>query len=164
MDVERYVSGERLERRVAELAEIGGLPNGGMHRLPFTKEDGVARELFRRWLTDLGLRVWVDGGGNVIGRREGTDPDAPAVMSGSHLDTQPSGGRFDGIAGVLCALEAVEAMAEAGFRHRHPIEVVDWAAEEAAGRFDTGKPGSSAMLGQLTDKELAVRCRITGET
>jgi hydantoinase/carbamoylase family amidase len=162
--VEQYVSGARIEERIARLAEIGGLANGGMSRLPFTQEDGAARELFARWLGDLGLSVRVDGGGNVIGRREGTDPDAPVVMSGSHLDTQARGGRFDGIAGVIAALEAVEAMREAGVVHRHPVEVVDWACEEAASRFDLSMPGSRAMVGALRPEELEARCRLTGVT
>lgn len=163
-DVTRYVSGARLAERIARLAEIGGLPNGGMQRLPFTPEDRAARDLLARWLSDLGLSVRVDGGGNVIGRREGADPTAPIVMGGSHLDTQPTGGRFDGIVGVVAAVEAVEAMREAGFVHRHPIEIVDWAAEEATGRFDLSIPGSRAMVGELKPEELDVRCRLTGAT
>lgn len=161
--VERYVSGARIAERVARLAEIGGLPDGGMNRLPFTPEDRAARDLFARWLSDLGLPVRVDGAGNVIGRREGSDRRAPVVVAGSHLDTQPMGGRFDGIAGVLTALEAAEAMAAAGFVHRHPIEIIDFAAEESMGRFDVSMPGSRAMVGALKPEDLALRCRLTGE-
>lgn len=163
-NVERYVSGERMAERIARLAEIGGLPNGGMNRLPFTPEYRQARELFARWLSDLGLAVRMDGAGNIIGRREGRDPTAPVVMSGSHLDTQPTGGRFDGIAGVVAALEAAEAMREAGFVHRHPIEIVEWTAEESSCRFDLSMPGSRGMIGALSDKDLDVRCRLTGIT
>lgn len=162
--VERYVSGARIAERVARLAAIGGLPNGGMNRLPYTPEDRAARDLFARWLSDLGLRVHEDGAGNVIGRRDGSDPQAPAVMAGSHLDTQPSGGRFDGIAGVLAALEAAEAIVAAGLVHRHPIEIVDFAAEESVCRFDLSMPGSRAIIGALRPEDLELRCRLTGVT
>ena len=159
--VERFVSGERIAERIGHLAEIGGLPNGGMNRLPYSAEDREARDLFATWLNRLGLSVRVDGAGNVIGRREGTDAKFPIVMSGSHLDTQPSGGRFDGIAGVVAAIEVAEAMQTAHFVHRHPLEIVDFAAEESIVRFDLPRIGSSAMIGALSRRDLEARCRLT---
>lgn len=162
--LEDLVSGERIAERIARMAEIGSLPNGAMNRLPYTPEDRKARELFMTWLDDLGLNARIDGAGNAIGRLEGTDPMAPIVMSGSHLDTLPSTGQYDGIAGVVAALEVAHAMREAEFTHRHPIEIVDFAAEEVGVRFDLPMVGSAAMIGALEPDALEARCRLTGLT
>ena len=163
-EVERRISPQRIAQRISQLAGIGGLPGGGVNRLPFTVEDGEARALFTEWLRDADLAAWVDGAGNIIGRAEGTNPQAPAVMIGSHLDSQPSSGRFDGVAGVVAALEVVEAMCEAAYRHRHAIEVVDFSGEEAGTRFDVSMIGSRAMVGGVAPQELEMRCRLTGMT
>lgn len=163
--LEEYVSGARIAERLARLAEIGALPdNGGMYRLSYTPEDLAARDLFAGWLREAGLTTRLDEAGNLVGRREGTEPAAPVVMTGSHLDTQPHGGRFDGVVGCLCALEVMEAFRAGGFAHRHPVEVVVWGGEESSGRFDLGLIGSRAMAGALTEEHLQKRCRHTGVT
>jgi hydantoinase/carbamoylase family amidase len=161
---EHFISGERIAERIQHLAGIGGLQNGGMNRLPYSAEDRTARDLFATWLRNLGMGVRMDGVGNVIGRREGTEKNSPVVMSGSHLDTQPTGGRFDGIAGVVAAVEVIEAIQASHFVHRHPLEILDFAAEESIVRFDLPRIGSSAMIGVLGPRDLETRCRLTGAT
>lgn len=101
------VSEQRLDRSIAALAEIGAQPDDGVERLSFSPEDRRARELFGSWLKELGAEVRLDGAGNLTGRFAGTDPDLATVMAGSHLDTQPGAGRFDGVVGVVGALEAM---------------------------------------------------------
>jgi hydantoinase/carbamoylase family amidase len=160
--IEQRISPERMAARLDRLAEIGGLPGGGMNRLSYSPEDRAARELLAEWLSGLGLRVWVDGAGNLIGEMEGADPMLPVVMAGSHLDTQPEGGRYDGIAGVVAALESVEAMREAGFAPRHSIQLVSWAAEEVSGSYDLSMIGSRAMIGAVKPEDLEARNRLTG--
>ena len=159
---EEFVSGQRMAQRLDRLAQIGGLPNGGMNRLAYTPEDRAARELLAGWMSDLGLRVWMDGAGNLIGEMEGSDPSAPVVMVGSHLDTQPEGGRFDGIAGVVAALESLESMREAGLSPTNTIELVSWAAEEISGSYDLSMIGSRAMVGSVRPEDLDARNRVTG--
>ncbi|HET6507975.1 MAG TPA: M20 family metallo-hydrolase [Baekduia sp.] len=161
---ELVISEERLAERLARLAEIGLRDDGALQRLPYSPEDRAAQDLLTTWLEAAGLTVWVDPAGNVFGRLEGTDPEAPAVLTGSHLDTQPGGGRFDGVAGVLASLEALEAMREAGLRPRAAIELVSWAGEEGGGCFDVGVIGSRAMVGALTEQHLDLRCRHRGRT
>jgi N-carbamoyl-L-amino-acid hydrolase len=126
---------------------------------PFTRRSFSPRFLEgRAWLhrrfEDAGLTVRLDSGGNLIGRRDDGDTGAPVIMLGSHSDTVPAGGRFDGPAGVLAALEVVRAMNDAGYRPRHPIEVVDFLAEEPS-EYGLSCVGSRAMAGVLEDKMLA---------
>lgn len=155
---------DRIHERIERLAQIGGLPGGGMNRIPYCPEDRVARDLVSSWMADLGLRVHTDAAGNVLGVWPGADPSLPSIMVGSHLDTQPGGGRFDGMAGVVAALEAVQVLQSAGLRFRRTIEVVAWAGEEASGRFDVALIGSRAMVGELRPEHLQERCRLTGRT
>lgn len=164
MTVEIQVDEARIEKRLAALAEIGGLPGGGMNRISYSPEDMEARFRFAEWLRERDLEVTIDAAGNVSGVWKGVDPEKPHILVGSHLDTQPGGGRFDGIAGVLAALEAVEGLQEAGARHERSIEIVAWAGEEASGRFDLALIGSRAMVGRLHPTDLDTKCRITGET
>jgi allantoate deiminase len=161
-EIDRHISPERMAARLDRLAEIGGLPGGGMNRLSYSPEDREARELLAEWLSDLGMGVWLDGAGNLIGEMEGADPDLPVVMTGSHLDTQPEGGRFDGIAGVVASLEALEAMRAVGFVPRHSIQLVSWAAEEISGTYDLSMVGSRAMIGAVRPEDLEARNRLTG--
>ncbi len=150
-----HVDEDRLWRRHMELAKIGATPKGGVNRAALTALDIEARALFAEWGERLGLPSSIDPMGNMFIRRNGGDSDAAPVMSGSHLDTQPSGGRFDGIYGVLAALEALQAIDSAGIETRHPIEAAVWTNEEGV-RFQPGCMGSLGFtrpdrLDQLLD-------------
>jgi allantoate deiminase len=133
-----------------------------MHRLPFSREDREARTLYESWVKDLGVPFRTDGAGNLVARMEGRDPTASAVMTGSHLDTQPWGGRYDGIVGAVGSLEVLEALTAARFVPERTIELVVWAGEEGSGRFDVGLIGSRAMIGLLGEEHLAAPCHFTG--
>ncbi len=123
-------------------------PEGGSCRLALTAEDTEARALFLRWCQPLGLRHEQDAIGNMFLRRSGTDAAAPAVAFGSHLDTVPTGGRFDGIAGVLAGLEVLRALHDAGVTTRAPLELVNWTNEEGS-RFRPAMMGSRVAAGQF---------------
>ncbi len=139
---------DRLARDLAILAEIGRDPEGGMTRLALTESDARAREHVRKEMLAVGLTVTHDEVGNLFGRRAGRQADAPSVMSGSHLDTVPRGGRFDGPLGVVGALEAVRAIHEAGVVTARPIEVAIFVGEEGS-RFSRGTIGSAALSGDV---------------
>ncbi len=149
---ELRVNGDRLWGRLEEMARIGATPAGGVHRLALSDEDRRARDLFRAWAESLGLAVSVDGIGNMFARRDGTGgagaEGRPPLVLGSHLDSQPTGGRFDGPLGVLAALEVVETLEEHGVRTARPIEVVNWTNEEGA-RFPPAMMGSGAFSGRF---------------
>ena len=134
----------RLWDRHMAMAKIGATAKGGCNRAALTDLDIEARALFAGWARELGFGCSIDSAGNLFARREGRDPDAPPVVSGSHLDTQPSGGRFDGIFGVLAALEALEAIETAGIDTVHPLEAAVWTNEEGV-RFQPGCLGSLAF-------------------
>jgi beta-ureidopropionase / N-carbamoyl-L-amino-acid hydrolase len=147
------VSGERLWADLMAMAEVGATPDGGSSRLALTDDDRAGRELFAGWAREAGLELRADRAGNQFGRRAGSDPGRPAVMAGSHLDTQPNGGRFDGVFGVLAALEAVRALNDAGIETAAPIDVVNWANEEG-GRFPQFCTGSAVYAGAATLEEV----------
>jgi N-carbamoyl-L-amino-acid hydrolase len=132
--------------RLMEMAKIGAIPGDGVNRACLTDLDRQARRLLISWARAAGLSVSVDALGNLFLRHEGTERGLPPVLTGSHMDTQPNGGRFDGIWGVLAGLEAVQALREAGVTTRRPIEVVAWTNEEG-GRFAPGCMGSMAYAG-----------------
>ncbi len=136
------VNGERLWGALMELAEIGKTPGGGVGRLALTDDDKQARDVFCAWAKEAGLQIRVDQMGNIFSRRPGTDPDAKPVMTGSHLDTQPLGGRFDGVYGVMAGLEVQRALNDAGVKTRAPLDTAVWTDEEGA-RFETGMLGSA---------------------
>jgi len=140
------VDEERLWQRHMEMAKIGAIPGNGVNRAAFSKEDIAARRQLIGWARARGLTVSVDGIGNLFLRREGLEREAAPVMTGSHMDSQPRGGRFDGIFGVLAGLEALEAIDAAGVRTRRPIELVAWSNEEG-GRFAPCTMGSAAFTG-----------------
>jgi N-carbamoyl-L-amino-acid hydrolase len=139
-----HVDEGRLWQRHLEMANIGATPLGGVHRLPFSKEDAESRRLFLSWASARGFAAEMDDFGNIFVRRDGTERNLAPVVSGSHSDTQPNGGRFDGIYGVLAAFEALEAIDDAGIATRRPIEAVIWTAEEADAQFGVGCLGSQA--------------------
>ena len=132
--------------RLMEMARIGAIPNHGVNRACLTEDDRTARRLLIDWAERIGASVSVDAAANLWLRVEGTDPGTAPVLTGSHMDTQPQGGRFDGIYGVIAGLEAINALHDAGVRTRHPIEVVAWTNEEG-GRFAPGCMGSMAWSG-----------------
>ncbi len=150
------VDGPRLLGRIRELATIGPITgsNGepGSARLALTDEDRLGRDLVASWMRDLGLDVRVDAIGNVIGRREGSDPDAAAVMTGSHIDTVRTGGLYDGNLGVLAGLEVIETLATANIVTRRPIEVGYFTNEEGA-RFNPDMMGSLVYVGGMSAEE-----------
>jgi N-carbamoyl-L-amino-acid hydrolase len=138
---------QRLWDAHMEMAVFGATPKGGMGRLALTDDDKKARDLFVQWSKEAGCEVRVDAVGNIFARRLGTCPTAAPVMTGSHLDTQPLGGRFDGILGVLSGLEVVRTFNDTGIQHERPIDVVCWTDEEGS-RFGAGCVGSNAFIGR----------------
>ncbi|OIJ16838.1 allantoate amidohydrolase [Anaerobacillus alkalilacustris] len=146
------INGKRLAERLAKLAGIGLTPNNGSSRMGFSEEERKAKKLVKEWMKEAGLEVREDGAGNVFGRLEGKENDSPVVMSGSHLDTVPNGGHFDGTLGVLLALEVVAAWKEKGYQPTKPYEVVIFTDEEGS-RFNGGLSGSGAMVGEVIREE-----------
>lgn len=144
---------ERLQRRIEELAEIGKIGETGVCRLALSAEDRAGVELVRGWMKEAGLQTRIDHFGNLIGRLAGHDLDAPILMIGSHIDSQPYGGRFDGTIGVLGGLEVLQTMKEQGIVPDQPIEVVAFCDEEGC-RFQKGLFGSRGILGKLEPGEL----------
>lgn len=155
--VSRHVSQQRLQARLDTLARFGATAKGGVDRQALSREDALAQAQMVRWGHELGLKASRDPAGNLFLRFEGLDDGLPPVLSGSHLDSQPTGGRFDGVFGVVAALEAVQAMVEAGHRPVRAIEVVAWMNEEGS-RFAPGMMGSAAFSGaRELDEFLPVR-------
>lgn len=154
---------DRFEKTFHEYAQIGRTDADGLHRLTLTEPDREVRDLFVDHLESLGLAIRVDEVGNIFGRREGTDPDAAPVLIGSHLDSQPSGGRFDGQLGVLSALETLRAIEDAGLEHRRPIEIVNWTNEEGS-RYKPALMGSGTFIGEFDVTETLSRTDADGVT
>ncbi|MBI3991983.1 MAG: Zn-dependent hydrolase, partial [Candidatus Lambdaproteobacteria bacterium] len=146
---EAKVNGERLWRSLMEMARIGATPAGGNCRLALSDEDRAGREAFLAWAREAGCAVTIDRMGNLFVRREGDDPAAAPVVAGSHLDTQPTGGRFDGVYGVLAGLEVLRALDDGGIRTRRPVEVVVWTNEEGS-RFQPAMIGSGVFSGAFS--------------
>ncbi|QFR34146.1 Zn-dependent hydrolase [Ancylobacter sp. TS-1] len=150
------IDGSRLWDSLMEMAQIGPGLRGGNNRQALTDADREGRLLFRRWCEEAGLTLGVDAMGTMFARRAGTDPDAAPVMIGSHLDTQPTGGKFDGVLGVLGALEVVRTLNDLGIRTRHPVEVVNWTNEEGS-RFAPAMVASAVFAGVLGLEEAYAR-------
>jgi N-carbamoyl-L-amino-acid hydrolase len=142
------VNGDRLWSRLMQMAEIGATPHGGCNRQALTDADMAGRKLLSRWAQAAGCRVRVDAVGNVFIRRPGGDDTLPVVMTGSHLDTQPTGGKFDGVYGVLAGLEVIESLNDHGTATAHPIELCVWCNEEGS-RFPMAMMGSAVWSGRL---------------
>ena len=123
------IDGDRLWGSLMQLARIGATPRGGVCRLALTDLDRQARELVSGWAREAGMQVRVDRIGNLFMRREGRNPALPPVMAGSHIDTQPTGGKFDGNYGVLAGLEVVRTLQDHGVQTEAPIEIVSWTNE-----------------------------------
>ena len=142
------INGGRLWDSIMEVAQVCATERGGCNRQALTDGDRVVREMFREWCEQAGLTVRVDEMGNMFARRPGANEDIPPVIAGSHLDTQPTGGKFDGIFGVLGALEVVRTLNDAKLQTEAPMEVVNWTNEEGA-RFSPAMIGSGVWAGQF---------------
>ncbi|CAG9219583.1 Zn-dependent hydrolase [Burkholderia vietnamiensis] len=153
------VDGARLWDSLMRLAQIGATANGGVCRLALTERDRDARNLFVGWAKEIGCTVRIDAIGNIFARRAGACDDLPPVMTGSHIDTQPTGGKFDGNYGVLAGLEVLRTLDDAGVRTRAPLEVAVWTNEEGS-RFVPVMMGSGVFARAFTlEHALAQRDR-----
>jgi len=142
------INPDRLWSSIHEMAEIGPGVAGGNNRQTLTDDDAKGRELFKRWCEDAGMSVGVDQMGTMFARREGEDPSLDPVYVGSHLDTQPTGGRYDGVLGVLGGLEVIRTLNDLGIKTRHPIVVVNWTNEEGT-RFAPAMLASGVFAGVI---------------
>ncbi len=140
------INGERLWQSLMEMAKIGATEKGGVCRLALSDLDKAGRELFIRWCERAGCTVSVDRMGNIFARRPGRNPALAPVLAGSHLDTQPTGGRFDGVYGVLAGLEVIRTLNDLDYETEAPIEVVCWTNEEGS-RFSPPMVGSGVFAG-----------------
>jgi len=143
------IDGARLWQSLMDLAQIGATPKGGVCRIALTDLDRQGRDLFVQWARGAGCSIRVDAIGNIFARRAGQDDNLPPVMTGSHIDTQPTGGKFDGNYGVLAGLEVVRTLNAASVRTRAPIEVAVWTNEEGS-RFVPVMMGSGVFAGAFT--------------
>ena len=149
MDLKKLrVNGKRLQSTLEQMAKIGGTPGGGVQRLALSDEDQQARDLFVKWLKEIDCEITIDAMGNIFGRRPGRNNALAPVMSGSHIDSQPKGGRFDGILGVMGALEVMRTLHENKVQTERPMVIVDWTNEEGS-RFAPAMVGSGVWAGAL---------------
>lgn len=139
------VNSDRLNRSISQLAEIGKLSGGGVSRVAFTPEDLLARQLVQSWMIESGMTVRIDAAGNIIGTYAGQEEGAGVFSTGSHIDTVPVAGRYDGVLGVLAGIEVVRVLRENAIRLAHPIEVVVFTDEECS------VIGCKAMAGNVVD-------------
>ncbi len=149
---EAAISPRRLNQTLEELGRFGDSPDG-MQRLAFTPADVAGRDYTMSLMRRAGMEVRIDPGGNIIARREGSNPTLPAIAMGSHIDTVPNGGKYDGALGVMGGIEVVQALSEAGVSLRHPVEVLVFTNEEGT-RFHRWLFGSRAMAGTLEPGDL----------
>ncbi len=149
------INGDRLTRSIFELAEVGKLPDGGVSRVAFTTDDLLARQRVQNWMAEAGMTVHIDAAGNIIGRYAGKHEGAAALATGSHIDTVPIAGRYDGCLGVLAGIEIVRVLHENGIRLNHPLEVIVFTDEERS------VLGSKAMAGEIKE-DAAYYCRLDG--
>lgn len=126
------VDGDRLWDSLMQMAKIGATKKGGCCRLALTDLDKQGRDLFVQWCVEAGCSIKVDKMGNIFARREGTNPELPSVLTGSHLDTQPTGGRFDGVYGVLTGLEVIRSLNDLNIQTEHAIEACVWTNEKGS--------------------------------
>ncbi|MDC8016268.1 Zn-dependent hydrolase [Tahibacter soli] len=157
------VNGARLWDSLMEMAKIGATPKGGVCRLALTDLDKQGRDLFVRWAKEAGCTITVDRMGNVFARRAGIDDSLPPVVTGSHADSQPTGGRFDGIYGVLGGLEVIRSLNDRGIRTRRAIETVIWTNEEGS-RFAPAMVASGVFAGVFTEEYGLSRADVDGKT
>ncbi len=148
------INTKRLQQHFESMSEIGKIGETGTCRPAHTDTEKKAFTIAAGWMKDAGMKTRIDNFGNLIGRLEGEDSTLPILMMGSHLDSQPYGGRFDGVAGVLCAIEVVTTLKENGIVPNRSIEIISFADEEGW-RFNKGLFGSRGILGKLEDGELS---------
>ena len=146
MTVELRINQERLWLRLMQMAEIGATPAGGSCRVALTEEDRQGRDLFVEWCRELGCEIHIDRMGNIFAQRAGTDPQRLPIACGSHLDTQPHGGKFDGVYGVLAGVEIFETLNEQGIKTAAPLEICVWTNEEGS-RFAPPMIASGVFAG-----------------
>lgn len=147
------INSDRLWDSLMQMAKIGATAKGGCRRLALTDLDKQGRELYISWAEEAGCTVEVDAVGNIMCTRPGEDMSLPPVGTGSHLDTQPSGGKFDGVFGVLAGLEVVRSLNDHGIKTKHPIEISVWTNEEGS-RFAPAMMGSGVVSGRFTLEEI----------
>ncbi len=147
------INSDRLWDSLMEMAKIGPGIAGGNNRQTVTDEDGEGRHLFKRWCEAAGLEMGLDEMGTMFARREGADPSLPPVYVGSHLDTQPTGGKYDGVLGVLGGLEIIRSLNDLGITTRHPIVVTNWTNEEGS-RFAPAMMASGVFAGVLEQADV----------
>src|SRR5206468_8797207 len=155
------IDSARLWDTIHETAKFGATPKGGVRRLTLGPEDKQVRDWFRRACEAAGLEVHVDALGSMFGLRRGRDMSKPPVGLGSHLDTQPTGGKFDGVLGTLAALEVVRTLNDAGIETETPICIVNWTNEEGS-RFATATMASAAYAGDYTTENILARTDAAG--
>jgi N-carbamoyl-L-amino-acid hydrolase len=148
MTADLRIDGQRLWDSLMTMAQIGATARGGCNRQALTDEDKQGRDLFISWCEAAGCSISVDEMGNIFAHRAGRDADAAPVIAGSHLDTQPTGGKFDGVYGVLAGLEVIRTLQDAGVDTEAPLEVVVWTNEEGA-RFAPAMVGSGVWSGEM---------------
>jgi len=157
------IDSDRLWGSLMELAKIGATAKGGVRRLALSELDGQARDLFMRWCKDAGCSVSVDGIGNIFARRPGKNDRLPPIITGSHIDTQPSGGKFDGNYGVMAGLEVVRTLNDHGVQTEAPVEVAVWTNEEGS-RFTPVMMGSGVFIGAFPLESTLQRADLEGVT
>ncbi len=163
MDLNDFrINGKRLQSALEQMAEIGATPGGGVQRLTLSDEDKKARDLYLKWLKELDLEIAIDEMGNIFGRRPGKNSALAPVMSGSHIDSQPKGGRFDGILGVMGALEVMRTLHENKIKTERPFVIVDWTNEEGS-RFAPAMVASGVWAGALKRDWVYNRTDINGK-
>lgn len=158
-----HINSERLWQSLMELAQLGATAKGGVCRLALTDLDRQARDLFVRWCEAAGCTVTVDAVGNIFARRPGRNPELPPVMTGSHIDTQPTGGKFDGCFGVLAGVEVLRTLNDLGVQTEAPLEVVVWTNEEGS-RFAPCMMGSGVFAEKFTLAETLAKRDAEGVT
>ena len=141
---------KKVMEHLNEIYQCGAKPDGTFTRMAYSEEDKKGRALFRSWFEKLGIPTRTDEAGNLIARLEGTDPSLPAILTGSHLDTVPDGGKYDGAVGCMGGLAVCETLKAEGKQLKHPLEVIVFADEEGF-RFGSGLTGSSALCGEKPD-------------
>lgn len=157
------INSDRLWDSLMDMAKIGPGVAGGNNRQTLTDEDAEGRRVFQQWCEAEGMTMGLDKLGNMFAHRDGTDPTLPPVMIGSHLDTQPTGGKYDGVLGVLAGLEIIRTLNDTGIKTKHPIEVVNWTNEEGA-RFSPPMMSSSVFAGMYSTEWVYDREDADGKT